>query len=121
MKTETRNGHGLPRFVRDHIELFKLELAFEKRAARRRMISSALVAFFGLNAVIFAEILTFQALLMAGLGTAGAAGALLFASAAGAALSWFFIGRRDPRAGTPFEGTRAEVVRSAKWIRTILS
>jgi len=107
--------------VEDHLELAKLEFRYEAAADKRRLRAVA-----GSWASGFLALLSIQAALMAALWRVGVA---LYWSGAGFGLMWSLVtigvyrygGIRDPKVGAPFEGTRAELRKSWKWIRQNIS
>jgi len=103
--------------LEDHIELGTLECRYESSQARRRICAIALGAVFGLTAFVFLQVALIRGLLRTGLPLWVLC---LVAAAVYGALSVFIYrrwGRRDPRAGPPFQASGEEFKRSLQWIR----
>ncbi len=107
--------------LQDHWDLFLLELGFESRQAARRLWAIVVaVAFLGL-ALALLQVALLSALRAAGLSLTAAC---LWMGGGYAVLGLLILaiwGRRDRRAGGPFDGTRREVGRSLQWIRKLFS
>ncbi len=108
----------IPGLLEDHFELAQLECRYEYEAGRRRLgwIGLAVLCLSSAFALL-------QVTLIEGL---RAAGLPLYAACLMLAVLWSVIGigvylrctTRDPKAGEPFMGTRAEFKRSFQWIQT---
>ena len=103
--------------LEDHIKLGALECRYESNQARRRIGAIILGAVFGLTAFVFLQIVAVHGLLHLGLPLWVVC---LFGTAFYGLLSVFIYrrwGRRNPRAGLPFQASGEELKRSLQWIR----
>jgi hypothetical protein len=107
--------------LEDHMELGALECRYESSQARRRIRAVIFGAVFGLTAFVFLQVALVQGLLRAGFPLLELC--LLAAAVYGtlAVIIYRRWGRRDPRAGPPFQTSGEEFKRSLQWIRQNLS
>jgi hypothetical protein len=122
------NGNGWPGLFRsildllkDHVELAHLEYRFESGEGRRVLGIWALAALCVLFSLAFLHAALIIGLLK--LGVPLYALCLGFAAlyAAGGFSLYRRWGKRDPRAGEAFQGTREEAEKSLQWIHQLLS
>jgi len=105
----------------DHIDLVSLEAGYESQQAARRLAAIVVAAclLFGAFVLLQVAILFGLARLGIGVGWASLGLAVLYGLiGTGIAARW---GRRDPKVGSPFEGTRREVKESLQWIQKLFS
>lgn len=107
--------------VSDHVDLAALELRYETRQARRRLVAIGVMALLVLTGFILLQVAMLQAVMRAGfsLGLAALAVSGVYLLLAG--LIFWKFGRRDPRACPPFEATQREINESLKWIQKLFS
>ncbi len=105
----------------DHAELASLELRFEAKQASRRLAVLAAVALLISMVVVLLHVALILGLVALGLHPAFACLVVAAADAGGAYAMAVNLGRRDPRAGSPFEQTRQELPESVEWIRKLFS
>lgn len=105
--------------LNDHWELAALELGFESGQMARRFWALVMSVIFGFLAAIVAQVAIIYGLIAAGLSPALACLSLAVVYAGIAALIYGKWGRRDPRVGAPFAGTRREVSRSLQWMQKL--
>lgn len=107
--------------LQDHVELGTLECHYESSQTRRRVCAIFLGVVFGLTAFVFVQVAMIQGLLRAGLPLW--AFSLLAAAFYGTLAGTIYHrwGRRDPRAGAPFQASGEELKRNLQWIRQNLS
>jgi len=107
--------------LQDHWELAILEIGFESRQAARRLTAIVLSLIFAVLALIVAQVAVIYGLMQLGLNPA--VSCLIVAGVYGALALVIFRawGRRDPRSGSPFAGTRREVGRTLQWIQKLFS
>jgi uncharacterized membrane protein YqjE len=107
--------------LEDHMELASLEWEYEKAQSMRRLGALAGAALLVVTAFAFLQVAIVQGLVAFGLSLPVAS--LVLAGVYGIAAAGLMAtsGRRDPRAGEPFQGTRAEIKRNLRWIRQIFS
>jgi len=105
----------------DHAEILSLEWRYESRQAGRRLAAIGVAVVLGLSAFLLLQVALVYGLMVAGL-NAGWASLLLAAiyMIAGAVV-WRILGKRDPRAGRPFEATRKQLPESKQWIQKLFS
>jgi hypothetical protein len=111
----------LGQLLKTHIELGLLESRFEAEQRARRAAVLAVAAFLGLTAYVFLQVLIVQGLMAAGLSAALACLVLFGLYALTAAVLVLAVGKRQPQAGQPFQGSRDEFQRSREWIRARFS
>ncbi len=107
--------------LQDQLDLFSLELGFEKRQVRRRALALVAIGIFGLLSAALFQVAIVLWLAKEAPNIAGVCGllGLLYGVIAGG-IFWG-LGRRDPRAGKPFEGSRRQLDENLKWIQTLFS
>ena len=107
--------------LEDQIDLASLEWQFEKKQSLKRLGALALALFLALAAFVLLQVAIVAGIVATGhsiwLSALILAGVYLVLAVA---LLWKFS-RRDPRAGSPFQGTRQELRKNLKWIQQILS
>ena len=117
------NGTAAPSFieqlvdlVQTHVELFFLESQFECIQFVRRAVPLLIAVFLATLAFVLIQISIIDGLIHWGLPLWGAC--LLIAGVYGvvAAGLILYVGRRDARAGKPFQGSVDEFKRSRTWI-----
>jgi len=107
--------------LEDHVELAHLEYRFESDQARREAAfcgAAVLCAFLGFT---FLQIALIIGLLRIGIPLYVLC--LFFSVFYGCAGVFIYhrYGKRDPRVGEPFQGTREEAGKSLRWIHQLLS
>ena len=105
----------------DQTELARLEWRYESAQAARRGLALVAAALLLASAVGILEAVTLHLFVKAGLSWLAAASTLGVLDLIGAGALWRFAGRRDPRAGQPFEGSRREALETVAWIRKLFS
>ena len=124
------NGNGIEsssviqritELLEDHIELGTLECRYESSQARRRIFAIILGVVFGLTAFVFLQIAAVHALLHLGLPLWAVCLVLAAIYGVSSAIVYRRWGRRDTRAGPPFQASSEEIKRSLQWIRQHLS
>ena len=107
--------------IDDHLELASLEWEYEKAQSLRRLGGLAGVAVMVLSAFALLQVAAVYGLVHFGLSVGFACLALAGVYVAIAVFLFWKFGRRDPRAGEPFQGTRQELHYNLKWIRQFFS
>ncbi len=107
--------------LQDQVELFLLEWQYEKKQGWRRLWTGGVGVFLMLTAFVFLQIAFVRGLVRWG-GSLGwvCLGLGLFYAVLGIILCWRF-GRRDARAGDPFQKSREELEQNFKWIQKLFS
>jgi uncharacterized membrane protein YqjE len=107
--------------LEDHLELLSLELRYERSQGARRLVAWGVAGALALCAFVFLQIALVRALVHAGFGTGWVCLGLGAAYVIAAAIVYRLWGRRDARAGAPFQSSREELSENLKWIRKIFS
>jgi uncharacterized membrane protein YqjE len=107
--------------LEDHMELASLEWEYEKTQTKRRLGALAVIALLAMSAFAFLQIAIVYGLVALGLTFPLASLVLAGTYLIIAAILCSTMGKRDKRAGEPFQGTRQEIRRNIKWIRQIFS
>ena len=112
-------GRVLLELAKDHLQLASLEWEFERRKWWRRLLVRGGGATILASAYLFFHLALVVALHDYGLTwvTIGVSVGFVYALV-GSALFWG-LGRREPAAGEPFEGSREELRRSYHWIERL--
>lgn len=107
--------------LEDQMDLAALEWDFEKKHNVRRFgaIAGAVVLF--LSAFVVLQAAAILGLVALGLGPGWACLALAGLELLVGGLLLSAMGKRDPKVGEPFKGTRQEFRKNIQWIRQILS
>jgi uncharacterized membrane protein YqjE len=105
----------------DHLELAGLEARYESQTLARRFTAILVTAILAFGAFVMLQIAIIFGLAKVGIGIGWASLSLAaFYGVLGTVVFWKF-GRRDPRGGGPFAGTRREVKESLQWIQKLFS
>ena len=119
------DGFSLPRrvadLVNDQIKLVSLEWAYEKKLARRRLVALGAVILLASLAFVLLQVALIVALATRMGSVAGVCAVLSLVY--GGVGFWVFHqwGRRDPKIGRPFHGTRRELAENIRWIEKLFS
>lgn len=125
----SENGHEPPRrsltgdvisVLEDQVELISLELGYETEQGAKRAVALLLAAFLGMLAFAILQIAIVKGLELLGVSLGVACVILATAYTLVAALLVMKFGRRDKRAGEPFQGTRSEIRKNLEWMRQLL-
>jgi uncharacterized membrane protein YqjE len=107
--------------LEDQIDLASLEWQFEKSHSLKRIGALVFAVFLAFAAFVFIQVAIIAGIVATGrsiwLSALILAGVYLIIAIL---LLWKF-GRRDPKAGSPFHGTRQEFRKNLKWIQQIFS
>lgn len=103
--------------VADHGELAALELRYESAQMMKRTVALAVGAAFAIAAFAIFELVVLHGLVRLGLSWLWASVTLCLANGASSWVIFKFVGRRDPRAGGMFEGSRREMKETLQWIQ----
>lgn len=103
--------------VADHGELVALELRYESAQAVKRGIAFAVASLFALAAFAIFEVVVLHGLVRVGLNWLWASMTLCLTNGLIAFSIFWFAGRRDPRVGGMFEGSRREMKETLEWIQ----
>jgi len=107
--------------LEDQMELVSLEMGYEADQGVRRVAALVVAAFLGLTAFAVLQVAIVKGLEWAGLSLAQACVTLAAVYGGTAAGLIMKFGRRDKRAGEPFQGTREEIRKNLRWMRQFLS
>jgi uncharacterized membrane protein YqjE len=128
---ETTNGHdtrppsllaNLAGVLEDHVNLATIEAEFEVDQARRRFLVLGVALMLGSIAFLLGQVAIVDglvALLKLPVWAVCLILMVIYGSAAAYIVTHF--GRRDPKAGTPFAGTRRELIGTLQWIQKLFS
>src|SRR5262245_20597562 len=107
--------------LEDQMELTSLEWQYETGQGVRRLLALAAAGVLGVIAFALLQVALVLGLVAVGLSIAQAA--LLLAAVYGIAAAVLYgkFGKRDKRAGGPFQGTRDEMRKNLQWIRQFFS
>jgi heme A synthase len=105
----------------DHVELAALELRYEARQAKRRAVAAATVLILVLTGFILVQAGIILSLMRAGLPAWVASFVLGGTYLVLALVVYVLFGRRDKRAGPPFQGTQRELGETLRWIQNLFS
>jgi uncharacterized membrane protein YqjE len=103
--------------LKAHLDLAKLESQFEMATLLKRAAAMAVAAVLGVTTYVLLQIAFVHGLIALGLPLWAACLIVSAVYAAGIAFLVFSVGKRDAKAGEPFQGTREEWQRSREWIR----
>jgi len=107
--------------LEDQLDLASLEWQFEKKQSLKRVGALALALFLALAAFVLVQVA-----IVAGIAATGRSiwlSALILGGVyllLAILLLWKFS-RRDPKVGSPFQGSRQELRKNLKWIQQIFS
>ena len=114
-------GHGfksqLFAVLEDHLELAGLEWAYEKKQSARRLVAVLGSAILGIGAFVLFNVALVRALMVVGGSVERVCIGLGLVYGITGVLLYRYVGRRDPRVGEPFKGTREELNRNLEWIQ----
>ena len=119
-KTRSFLSH-LITILQDHLELAELEWKYERGQVQRRIAAWAIAALLILVAVVLLQIALISALMSQGLSLGVVCLTLTVVYGVIAGGIAFLFGRRDPKAGDPFQGTKQELLRNLQWIQKLFS
>jgi len=105
----------------DHAELLSLEWRYESRQAGRRLAAIGTALILGLTAFLLLQVALVYGLMVAGLNVGWSSLLLAVVYVIAGAIVWQIFGRRDVRAGRPFEATRQQLPESKEWIQKLFS
>jgi len=107
--------------IEDHLDLAALETHYELQQAGKRGFAFAVIFMLALAAFLLAQVAVVFGLAALGLSiwvSCLVIAALYALAAVGIYVRW---GRRDPRVGPAFAGTRREVGETLRWVQKIFS
>ena len=107
--------------VEDHVELAHLEYRYERDQSWRRLAVGAITAVCVLGSCLFFQIALLLGLMKAGIPLYVLCLFFGVVYAGASALIYRRFGKRDPRLGESFQGTREEFTRSLQWIHRLFS
>ncbi len=113
-------GHVIS-LLRDHLALADLELKYEISQLQRRGLVLAIAGLFILIAFVLLQVGLVAYGISLGYSLVKVCAVLAFGYGAVAAALVLFLGRRDPQAGEPFQGTRNELSKNLQWIQKLFS
>ena len=107
--------------LEDQMELATLELEYEAGYSAKRLVAVLASLFLGLTAFAILQVAIIYGLKLLGLSIPVSCLILAAVYGVGAGVLIGTVGKRDKRAGSPFQGTREELRKNLRWIRQILS
>jgi uncharacterized membrane protein YqjE len=107
--------------ISDHVDLAALELRYETKQAKKRLLAAAASAVLVLTGFIVLQVALVGALMRAGLSLSLASFLLSLAYFLLALVVYWTLGRRDKRTGPPFLATQREIHETLRWIQKIFS
>jgi|GEM_PF-3104932 len=108
--------------LEDHVNLAALEAQYELEQARRRFLVAGIALMLGLSAFLLGQVAIVDGLVALFKWPVWVVCLLLMGVYGGAAAYIFNrYGARDPKAGTPFSGTRLELIETLQWIQKLFS
>jgi uncharacterized membrane protein YqjE len=108
--------------LEDHVNLAALEAQFEVQQASRRFLVLAIAAVLGLSGFLLLQVAIVDGLVvLLKLPVWGVCLILTVIYGTAAAVIFNTYGQRDPKAGTPFSGTRRELIGTLQWIQKLFS
>jgi len=105
----------------DHVEILSLEWRYESRQAARRLAAVGIALVLSFTAFLLLQVALVYGLMAAGLNAGWASLLLAAIYMIAGAFAWQIFGRRDIRAGRPFEATRRQLPESKQWIQKLFS
>jgi uncharacterized membrane protein YqjE len=107
--------------ISDHVNLAALELHYETKQAKKRLLAAAVAFVLVLTGFIVLQVALVGGLMRAGLSLGLASFLLSLAYFLLALIVYWTLGRRDKRAGSPFIATQREIHETLRWIQKIFS
>lgn len=111
----------ITRMFADQADLASLELHYESAQAAKRLAALFVAALFTLAGFAIVQAVLVQLLVATGLSGLVASVVLVVIDFVVAGLIFQYGGRRNPKAGSPFAGTRREAQETLAWIQKIFS
>lgn len=105
----------------DHAEILSLEWRYESRQAGRRLAAIGVAMVLSLTAFLLLQVALVYGMMAAGLNAGWSSLILATIYVIAGVIVWQVLGKRDARAGRPFEATRRQLPESKQWIQKLFS
>jgi hypothetical protein len=107
--------------ITDHFDLLALESRYEMECVGKRVAAVAIASVLGITAFTLLQIAIVYGLVKAGLSLGVSCLILAVVYGVVAAVVMLKMGKRDARAGEPFEATQRTIKESLQWIQQVFS